>query len=113
MTILAHAVHGLPVMGAHTKAVPAHRRRAVTAAPRASRRGRIRIGTASWTDPGFVADWYPKKLPAAERLAWYAQHFQLVEVNSTFYAVPPADRVADWCDRTPDDFVFDVKLHKL
>jgi uncharacterized protein YecE (DUF72 family) len=75
--------------------------------------GRILVGTASWTDPGFVADWYPKRLPAARRLSWYAERFRLVEVNSTFYAVPPAARVQNWCDQTPDDFVFDVKLHRL
>src|SRR5688572_7647407 len=73
--------------------------------------GRIRLGTASWTDPGFVADWYPKGLPAAGRLPWYAKHFDLVEVNSTFYAVPSAATTAKWCDQTPDGFVFDVKLH--
>ena len=82
-------------------------------ASRDGRPGRIRVGTASWTDPGFIADWYPKRLPARERLAWYAQHFKLVEVNSTFYSVPPVSRVAQWCDQTPDDFVFDVKLHRL
>src|SRR5262249_14369361 len=43
----------------------------------------------------------------------YAQHFKLVEVNSTFYSVPPVARVAQWCDQTPDDFVFDVKLHRV
>jgi uncharacterized protein YecE (DUF72 family) len=75
--------------------------------------GRIRVGTASWSDPGFVAEWYPKKLRAADRLGWYAEHFRLVEVNSTFYAVPSANVVASWCRQTPDDFVFDVKLHRL
>ncbi len=75
--------------------------------------GRIRVGTASWSDPGFVVDWYPKKLPPAERLAWYAQHLQLVEVNSSFYAVPRAAIVERWCRLTPDEFVFDVKLHRL
>jgi hypothetical protein len=35
----------------------------------------ILVGTASWSDPGFVEHWYPKKMPAGERLAWYAQHF--------------------------------------
>src|SRR5205823_5388732 len=67
------------------------------------KRPRILIGTASWADPGFVADWYPPKLPAKERLPWYAQHFKLVEVNSSFYAVPPAARVAKWCEQTPGD----------
>ena len=48
------------------------------------------MGTASWSDPGFVEHWYPKKMPAGDRLPWYAQHFEMVEVNSTFYAVPDA-----------------------
>ena len=71
------------------------------------------MGTASWSDPGFVDRWYPPKLPAGERLHWYAQHFEMVEVNSTFYAVPDARLVERWSRATPDDFVFDVKLHRL
>jgi len=75
--------------------------------------GRILVGTASWTDPGFVERWYPKKMAAHERLAWYAQHFAMVEVNSTFYSVPDARTVERWCATTPDNFTFDVKLHQL
>jgi uncharacterized protein YecE (DUF72 family) len=75
--------------------------------------GRILIGTASWSDPGFVDRWYPKKLPPGERLPWYAQHFNLVEINSTFYSVPEPRMVERWCAVTPDDFTFDVKLHRL
>ncbi len=52
-------------------------------------------------------------MPAGERLAWYAQHFEMVEVNSTFYAVPDLRMVERWCRSTPDDFVFNVKLHQL
>lgn len=74
---------------------------------------RILVGTASWSDPGFVEAWYPKGLPAGERLAWYAQHFEMVEVNSSFYAVPEARLVERWARSTPDDFVFHVKLHQL
>ncbi len=74
---------------------------------------RILIGTASWSDPGFVERWYPKKMPAHERLAWYAQHFEMVEVNSTFYSVPDGRTVERWCAATPNNFVFDVKLHQL
>src|SRR5207245_8827555 len=48
-----------------------------------------------------------------ERLAWYAQHFEMVEVNSTFYSVPDLRTVERWCATTPDDFIFDVKLHQL
>ena len=74
---------------------------------------RILVGTASWSDPGFVERWYPKGMPAHERLAWYAQHFDMVEVNSTFYAVPDARTVQRWCSTTPAPFLFDVKLHQL
>ncbi len=75
--------------------------------------GKILVGTASWSDIGFVGDWYPRKLPATERLPWYAEHFSLVEVNSTFYQVPARRFVERWCEQTPDGFIFDVKLHKL
>jgi len=75
--------------------------------------GNLLIGTASWTDPGFVERWYPKKMAAHERLAWYAHHFEMVEVNSTFYSVPDDRTVERWCAITPDNFIFDVKLHQL
>jgi uncharacterized protein YecE (DUF72 family) len=75
--------------------------------------GKILVGTASWTDPGFIERWYPEKMPAHERLGWYAQHFEMVEVNSTFYSVPDARTVERWCAATPSDFVFNVKLHQL
>ena len=75
--------------------------------------GKILVGTASWSDPGFVERWYPKKMPAHERLGWYAQQFEMVEVNSTFYSVPDSRTVERWCAATPDDFTFDVKLHQF
>jgi uncharacterized protein YecE (DUF72 family) len=75
--------------------------------------GKILVGTASWSDPGFVERWYPKKMPAGDRLGWYAQNFELVEVNSTFYSVPEPRMVERWCAATPNQFTFDVKLHQL
>src|ERR1043166_3553860 len=75
--------------------------------------GKILVGTASWSDPGFVERWYPKKMPAGDRLAWYAQHFEMVEVNSTFYSVPEARVVERWNTNAPDGFTFDVKLPQL
>jgi len=75
--------------------------------------GQILVGTASWSDPGFVEYWYPKKMPAADRLAWYAEHFDMVELNSSFYSVPDASMVHRWCQSTPANFVFNVKLHQL
>jgi uncharacterized protein YecE (DUF72 family) len=52
-------------------------------------------------------------MPARDRLRWYAERFETVEVNSSFYAIPEAATVWRWTDVTPDDFVFDYKLHKL
>ena len=75
--------------------------------------GKIFIGTASWSDPGFVEFWYPKKMRPADRLGWYSQYFTMVEVNSTFYSVPDPMLIRRWCDVTPQDFVFDIKLHQL
>jgi uncharacterized protein YecE (DUF72 family) len=75
--------------------------------------GRVLVGTASWSDPGFVEHWYPKKMPAGDRLSWYADHFEMVEVNSTFYSAPDPRMVERWCHGTPGEFVFDVKLHQL
>jgi uncharacterized protein YecE (DUF72 family) len=75
--------------------------------------GRIRVGTSSWADPGFIKEWYPPKLPAGQRLGWYAERFDTVELNASFYAVPERDTVRRWVDVTPDGFTFDVKLHRL
>ncbi|HZI91376.1 MAG TPA: DUF72 domain-containing protein [Thermoleophilaceae bacterium] len=75
--------------------------------------GRILIGTSSWADPGFVKDWYPDGMPARDRLPWYAERFEGVELNSSFYAVPEPPTVRRWAEITPDGFTFDVKLHRL
>src|SRR5437660_8355440 len=75
--------------------------------------GRILVGTSSWADPGFIEEWYPSNLPSRDRLPWYAEHFEAVEVNSSFYAVPETGTIARWVRATPDGFVFDLKLHRL
>jgi uncharacterized protein YecE (DUF72 family) len=74
--------------------------------------GRILIGTSSWADPGFVEEWYPKDLPARERLRWYADRFPIVELNSSFYAIPDRNTVHGWVEVTPEHFTFDVKAHR-
>jgi uncharacterized protein YecE (DUF72 family) len=74
--------------------------------------GRIVVGTSSWADPGFVSQWYPHGMPARERLPWYAQRFEWVELNSSFYAIPERATVGRWAEVTPDGFRFDVKVHR-
>jgi uncharacterized protein YecE (DUF72 family) len=73
----------------------------------------IVVGTSSWADPGFVEHWYPEGLPQNERLGFYAERFDAVELNSSFYAIPAEKTVGRWAEITPDGFLFDVKLHKL
>ena len=78
--------------------------------------GHIRIGTASWTDPTMTATgvFYPTSATTAEeRLQHYASTFPLVEVDATYYALPSAATAKLWVERTPPDFVFDIKAHAL
>lgn len=77
---------------------------------------RIVVGVASWTDPSMTAPgvFYPAGVTKPEsRLRFYASRFPLVEVDSTYYAIP-ARRMADlWRERTPEGFTFDIKAHAL
>lgn len=77
---------------------------------------RVRVGTASWTDPTLTrdSDWYPRKtMSAEERLKYYADNYDLVEVDATYYFPPSADLAGLWAQRTPDDFRMDVKAFSL
>jgi uncharacterized protein YecE (DUF72 family) len=73
----------------------------------------VRIGTCSWADDALVGHWYPPGVPARDRLAWYAEHFSTVEVDSTYYRVPDEKMVQGWSERTPDGFVMHVKAFGL
>jgi uncharacterized protein YecE (DUF72 family) len=73
----------------------------------------MRIGTCSWADEALSKHWYPKGVPAGERLAYYAEHFDTVEVDSTYYRLPAEPMVQRWAERTPDDFVMHVKAFGL
>lgn len=76
----------------------------------------IRVGTAGWTDPTLVRchRFYPKSAKTAEaRLRHYASVFPLVEVDATYYALPSVENAHAWAERTPPDFVFDVKAFSL
>jgi uncharacterized protein YecE (DUF72 family) len=68
--------------------------------------GRLLIGTSSWSDQGPL---YPPGTKPAQQLAHYARHFRIVEVNTSYYAIPRRETVEGWAARTPDGFVFDVK----
>src|SRR5919204_3667355 len=73
----------------------------------------VRIGTCSWADEALSKHWYPKGAAAGERLAYYAKHFDTVEVDSTYYRLPAEPMVERWAERTPDGFVMHVKAFGL
>jgi uncharacterized protein YecE (DUF72 family) len=73
----------------------------------------IRIGTCSFADEALSKYFYPPKLPAKERLAYYADHFDTVEVDSTYYRLPSESMTQGWADRTPDGFTIHVKAFGL
>jgi uncharacterized protein YecE (DUF72 family) len=78
--------------------------------------GEVRVGTASWTDPTMIAKgvFYPDDARTAEdRLRYYAEQFPVVEVDATYYALPREQQSELWVERTPADFVMDVKAHAL
>ncbi len=105
----------------HDPGVEVARRRAEEAGEAARRplrvgKGEVRFGTASWTDPTMTVPgvFYPKGVSTAEdRLRFYAENFPMVEVDSTYYALPNKRTAESWVERTPEDFVFDIKAHAL
>jgi uncharacterized protein YecE (DUF72 family) len=72
----------------------------------------IHVGIGSWGDDAYVGVIYPQGLPKSGRLREYAKSFSHVEVNSTYYAIPPPAAVAAWVKQTPENFTFSVKLHR-
>ena len=76
----------------------------------------ILVGTASWTDKTLIdcGRFYPKEAKSAEaRLRFYATQFPVVEVDSSYYGMPTPVNAQLWAQRTPEDFVFNVKAFRL
>jgi uncharacterized protein YecE (DUF72 family) len=79
-------------------------------------KGKILIGTASWTDKTLIASgkFYPKDATTPEaRLRHYADTFPIVEVDATYYAPPTERNAALWIERTPPHFTFHIKAYSL
>ena len=82
----------------------------------------LRIGTSGWSYPTGKGTWNGVFYPATrskrdgtkdfDELRFYAEHFDTVEVNATFYGQPRADVTRHWVERTPDRFEFSVKLYQ-
>jgi uncharacterized protein YecE (DUF72 family) len=84
--------------------------------------GEVRVGTSGWSYPSGKGTWnglfYPKtrsKRAGTDRfdeLRFYAEHFNTVEVNTTFYGQPRAEVTRGWAERTPAGFDFSLKLYQ-
>src|SRR6187551_1081855 len=82
----------------------------------------LRIGTSGWSYPSGKGTWNGLFYPATrsvrdgtkgfDELRFYSEHFDTVEVNSTFYGQPRADVARSWAERTPPGFEFSVKLYQ-
>jgi uncharacterized protein YecE (DUF72 family) len=72
----------------------------------------VRLGTCSFADEGLLKAWYPRGVSTAKaRLAYYAERFDTVEVDSPYYHLPDPAVTGRWAQRTPPEFVFHVKAH--
>ena len=70
----------------------------------------IRLGTCSFADEALVKAWYPRGTSTGEkRLRYYAEQFDTVEIDSSFYRLPSPETTANWAARVPEGFVFHVK----
>ena len=85
--------------------------------------GDIRIGTSGWNYPSGKGTWNgifypiapggaPAKPGGFDELRFYAEHFDTVEINSTFYGVPAPATARGWAERTPPGFEFSLKLYQ-
>ena len=72
----------------------------------------VHVGCSGWNYRDWRERFYPKGLPARRWLEHYAQQFDTVEVNNTFYRLPNRSAVEGWAEQTPKRFVFAVKASR-
>jgi len=71
------------------------------------------MGTSGWSYKDWLGPFYPSGTKQTDYLSIYATHFNTVEIDSTFYAIPRTTTVENWFNRTPDTFIFLPKVPKL
>lgn len=72
----------------------------------------LRVGTSGWQYASWRGRLYPRGLTQTRWLAYYAERFDCVEVNNTFYRLPERETFARWHEEVPDGFVFAVKASR-
>ena len=78
-----------------------------------NRMANILVGTCGWSYPAWTGVFYPKGVTAGQMLSYYAEHYPIVEVDSTFYASPRPKMVEGWRDKTPESFKFSLKVPQV
>jgi uncharacterized protein YecE (DUF72 family) len=73
----------------------------------------VRVGTSGWHYAHWRGNFYPADLPANRWLAYYAEQFQTVEINNSFYQLPGEETFRQWHAQTPPGFVFAVKASRF
>jgi hypothetical protein len=73
----------------------------------------ILLGTSAFTAAAWEGSFYPRGMQSRDFLSYYATQFATVEVDSTFYGCPSARTVNNWAARTPEDFIFSVKIPQV
>ena len=76
-------------------------------------RGAIRVGCCGWIYPHWRERFYPKELRQTEWFRHYAQTFDTVEINNSFYHLPSEKAVAHWEEQAPPGFVYAVKVNRF
>jgi uncharacterized protein YecE (DUF72 family) len=71
--------------------------------------GSVHIGTSGWHYKHWLGRFHPEKLPSARMLEFYSQHFDTVELNTTFYGLPPLGGLASWREGSAKEFCFAAK----
>ena len=72
----------------------------------------IRVGTSGWHYNHWSGRFYPDNLPKSKWFEHYAQYFDTVEINNTFYQLPKARTFENWREQAPEDFLFTVKANR-
>jgi uncharacterized protein YecE (DUF72 family) len=78
-----------------------------------NRKKNLRIGCSGWQYRHWRGDFYPDELPTSRWYAHYALHFDTVEINNSFYRLPPADTFAKWREQAPRHFLYAVKASRF
>lgn len=78
----------------------------------AHKSGKLYIGTSGWSYEHWRGIFYPEGLPQKKWLEYYAENFETVEINSSFYRLPRRETFESWCSKTPPGFIFAVKASR-